>query len=190
MEEDVSYSLENAEQFWDELDDIVSAPHDTHELIDDILRAFIDYTTKYTHLHSEYDIARCCYKLLDSHLFATNHDYVRRQFVYGLLQEDEPSVLHIVAAFLLFDGRSDEATFQMMQDEGTFPRLMDLIKSGTEDDTGLHRLLLELLCAMSRIQQLSWDNLSMCPGLRCCGSADSMFRYCRRCLYFISFPAH
>jgi len=38
------------------------------------------------YLHSEYDIARCCYKLLDTKLFQENSDYVRRQFLYCLLQ--------------------------------------------------------------------------------------------------------
>lgn len=68
--------------------------------------------------------------------------------------------LHIVTAVLLFDGRSDEATFEMMQAESAFPRLLDLIQGNKDDETGLHRLLLELLCEMSRIQRLSWEDLS------------------------------
>lgn len=81
--------------------------------------------------------------------------------MYSLLQEDEAQSLHIIAAFLLFDGRSDEETFQMMQSEGTFPRLLQLINGGQYEGTGLHRLFLELLCDMARIQQLSWEDLSM-----------------------------
>lgn len=38
------------------------------------------------YLQSEYDIARCSYKLLDSALFVAHKDYVRRQIVYSLLQ--------------------------------------------------------------------------------------------------------
>jgi hypothetical protein len=60
---------------------------------------------------------------------------------------------------LLYDGRSDEAVFEMMQIEAAFPRLLDLIKGNKDDNTGLHRLLLELLCDMSRIQRLSLDDL-------------------------------
>lgn len=42
------------------------------------------------YLKSEYDVARCSYKLLSSGLFAAHADYVRRQIVYGLLQVREP----------------------------------------------------------------------------------------------------
>lgn len=77
-------------------------------------------------------------------------------------------ILHIVTAILLFDGRSDEATFEMMQTESAFPRLLDLIQGNKNDETGLHRLLLELLCEMSRIQRLSWEDLSMARSLPPC----------------------
>jgi len=66
-----------------------------------------------------------------------------------------------MAAFLLFDGRSEEDTFQMMQQESVFARLLELVKSPEYDGTSLHRMLLELLCDMSRIQQLSLDDMSM-----------------------------
>lgn len=50
----------------------------------------------------------------------------------------------------------------MMQAESAFPRLLDLIRRNKDDDTGLHRLLLELLCEMSRIQRLSCEDLREC----------------------------
>jgi len=65
-----------------------------------------------------------------------------------------------MAAFLLFDGRAEEDTFQMMQQENMFARLLELIKSPEYDGTSLHRMLLELLCDMSRIQQLSLEDMS------------------------------
>lgn len=53
----------------------------------------------------------------------------------------------------------------MMQEEGAFPRLVELIqihgKAG--GDAELHRLLLELLYEMSRIQRLTWEDLSITP---------------------------
>ena len=73
---------------------------------------------------------------------------------------------------LLYDGRSDEAVFEMMQIEGAFPRLLDLIKGNKDDNTGLHRLLLELLCDMSRIQRLSLDDLGELPRSACRQSAS------------------
>ncbi|RDW67893.1 hypothetical protein BP6252_09289 [Coleophoma cylindrospora] len=162
MEEfEVSYSLDNEEQFWEELHDIVSTKCPTHQLIDNTLRSYLHFTTNFKdeYLHSEEEIARCCDKLLTSELFAENQDYVRRQIVYCLLQEDEPATLQVVANFLLFDGRANETTFEMMNNEGSFPRLIEMIKLGKRDDGKLHRLLLELLYEMSRMQRLSTEDL-------------------------------
>jgi len=104
-------------------------------------------------------VARCSQKLLQSELFEANKDYVRIQIVYSLLQEDEPKTLHVIASFLIFDGRDNEATFEMMNNEGCFPRLLELIRLGKRDDSRLHRLLLELLYEMSRMQRLTAEDL-------------------------------
>lgn len=180
-EDDFEWSVENEDEFWageykhtdietyfeanhdiyTELDDIVTAPSETYEEIDDVLRKFLGFTTRFkeAYLQSEYDVARCCYRLLDAPLSKQNRDYVRRQILYCLLQEDEVDTLHPSAALLLFDGRSNEAAFEMMQAEGAFPRLVELIRAKRDEDVGIHRLLLELLFEMSRIQKLSRDDL-------------------------------
>lgn len=75
-------------------------------------------------------------------------------------QEDSPDLLHLIIAFLLFDGRQNDITFEMMNEEGGFPRLLELIQQGRDDDAGLHRMLLELLYEMSRIQRLRTEDLS------------------------------
>ncbi|KAI4165124.1 MAG: hypothetical protein LQ342_001401 [Letrouitia transgressa] len=150
-------------QFWDELDEIVSANCETHGLIDDALRSYLTFTANYKgeYLSTEYDIARCSYKLLDSALFSKHKDYVRWQIVYSLLQEDSPDTLHLIVAFLLYDGKQDEATFVMMKKEGVFPRLLELLQERKDDNVGLHRMFLELLYEMSRIQRLRIEDLSV-----------------------------
>jgi hypothetical protein len=146
-----------------ELEDIVSVkcPIGAHQLIDNTLRSYLHFTTNFKdeYLCSEDDIVRCSDKLLHSELFKTNKDYVRTQIVYSLLQEDEPAALYVIASFLLFDGRQNEETFEMMNKEGCFPRLVELVKQGRRDDSQLHRLLLELLYEMSRMQRLTVEDL-------------------------------
>jgi len=145
-----------------ELDDIVSAKCPSHELIDNALRSYLHFTTKFKdeYLQSEYDIARCSDRLLKSELFLANQDYVRIQIVHSLLQEDEGATLHVIGNFLLLDGREDEATFELMNHESCFIRLVELIKQGMDEDGRLHRLLLELLYEMSRMQRLSTEDLA------------------------------
>ena len=125
------------------------------------MRSYLHFTTNFKdeYLESEYEVAKCSQKLLQSDLFEANKDYVRTQLVYALLQEDQPKTLHMVCSFLMFDGRQHEATFEMMNSEGCFPRLLELIKKGKQDDARLHRLLLEQLYEMSRMQRLSPEDL-------------------------------
>ncbi|KXL44599.1 hypothetical protein M433DRAFT_68114 [Acidomyces richmondensis BFW] len=160
MDEEISDNIENETDFWSELERIVNAPYAGYEDIDNTLRSFLEFTSRFKqeYLQSEYDIAKCCYKLLDSTLFQVNQEYVRRQFLYCLLQEDEADTLQLAASILLFDGRANEATLEMMQAENAFPRLVELIRNKRED-APLHRLLLELLFEMCRIQRLSRDDL-------------------------------
>ena len=77
-----------------------------------------------------------------------------------LIQEDDAGVLHFATAVLLFDGRANENVFELMQVESAFPRLVELIRDKRDDDNNLHRVLLELLYEMSRMQKLSREDLS------------------------------
>ncbi|KAH7378787.1 hypothetical protein BKA66DRAFT_142833 [Pyrenochaeta sp. MPI-SDFR-AT-0127] len=162
---EVSYNLENEQQFWDELDDIVSTRCQEHEIIDNSLRSFLNVTTNYQseYLQTDFSVAKCIFRLLEGELFATHREYVRRQIVYCLLQEEDNPTLHIVAAFLLYDGRNskDDELFAMMHSEGTFPRLIELVQTETvQEDTRLHQVLLELLYESSRIQRMTSDDFS------------------------------
>lgn len=131
--------------------------------------------------------------MLEGELFASNKQYVRRQIIYCLLQvrgsiprvtsansgravcgegtcgltvaqEDDNPTLHIVAAFLMYDGRNskDDVVFEMMHSEGTFARLVELVqKPSVQEEPSLHQLLLQLLYESSRIQRLTYEDFSM-----------------------------
>ncbi|KAI9868400.1 MAG: hypothetical protein M1813_005843 [Trichoglossum hirsutum] len=163
MEFEVSYTLDDEQQFWDELDDIVSSHCQTQLLIDHALKSYLRFTSSYKreYLKSEYDIARCSYRLRESVLFSAHKDYVRRQIIHTFLQESATDTLHLLASFLLFDGQQSEKTFEMMKDDGVFPRLLELVQSRRGDDPGLYRITLDLLYEMSRIQRLSIEDLKL-----------------------------
>lgn len=144
-----------------ELDDIVSTKCATHQLIDNTLRSYLHFATHFKHefLDSPDNLGLCIQKLLQSELFAENKEYIRTQIVYSLLQEDEPKTQHVIASFLLLDGQQDGITFEMMNNEGCFSRLLELVMQGKKDDAHLHRLLLELLYGMSRCQRVCAEDL-------------------------------
>lgn len=84
-----------------------------------------------------------------------------RAAIDDLVQEEEAHVQLVTASLLLADARTTEETFQLLNQEGAFPRLVELIRTPKQDDEeGLHRLLMELLYEMSRIQKISLEDLS------------------------------
>lgn len=99
--------------------------------------------------------------LHSSPLFQNHADYIRRQIVQCLLEDDEPNVLRVSASFLLADARQNESTFELMNKEGAFCRLVDLISDPNQQDeeAEVHRMLMELLYEMSRIQKITTENL-------------------------------
>ena len=73
--------------------------------------------------------------------------------------------LHMIASFLLFDGRHHEIPLYMMNEEGAFPRLLELLqvqslRMDDESAANLHRLLMDLLYELSRIQKIKIEDLS------------------------------
>ncbi|KAL3461396.1 hypothetical protein BJX64DRAFT_160714 [Aspergillus heterothallicus] len=162
---ELEVSVDNEQQFWTDIQDIVSVPCSSEDIIDNALRAYLSLATqcKEQYLHSEFEVSRCSFKLLSSAIFVAHTDYVRRQMIYALLQEDDPVTLQMIASFLLFDGRQHEVSLQMMNEEGVFPRLLELLHAQTmnrdDSEPGLHRLLMDLLYEMSRIQRIRIEDL-------------------------------
>ena len=114
-------------------------------------------------LEAAEDVLICARMLMASPLFERNKDYVRTQIIHSLLQEDEGECLRAIASLLFLDGCQDEAIFPQMIRESCFPRLLELIKSQQENhsDPGLHRLLLQLIYEMSRVERLKTSDLGL-----------------------------
>lgn len=76
------------------------------------------------------------------------------------MQDDESDLLYITTTFLLADAREHDSTFELLNSEGAFQRMIDLIKAPTtEGEEGLHRLLMELLYETARVQKIINDDL-------------------------------
>ncbi|KAL1889926.1 pre-rRNA processing [Ceratocystis pirilliformis] len=155
--------LESEDQFWQALDDCLTKRCRTNELIDHTLRTwlYLVAAVRDALLHSEDDVANCAHKLMGSLVFDENKDYVRQQLISNLLQEDECAPLHVVAWFMLLDGRLNPDLFRLMIQNASFPRLTELISrhGRGHGDVRLHRLLLELMFEMSRIERLRREDL-------------------------------
>ena len=113
----------------------------------------LEYITTEDHL------GHCAYLLYASPLFAQHDIYIRQQLVYCLLQENRLNVLRIAVIFLLADARENEKTFDLLNNEGAFPRLVELIAQPTKDEESLHRALMEMLYEMSRVHKITNQDL-------------------------------
>ena len=147
-----------------EVSECVSNECDTHESIDDALREWLDITTKLRDRNpdSQDSVLSCAQMLLESQLFQTNKNYVRTQIIHSLLQEDDTGSLHAIACVLFLDGCHDDSTFPRMIEDACFPRLLELIKGHQDyEDPRLHRMLLQLMYEMSRVERLKLDDLML-----------------------------
>lgn len=141
---------------------ILSAPCATHEQIDDALRGWLYLASAFREqFHdSDTDVLHCAQQLLYRPIFAENRDYVRTQIVFSLLQEDEVAPLHVIASFLLADGRADDdGAFGRMIEEGCVARLLELLGSPRHEEYRLHRVLLELTYEMCRMERMRMVDL-------------------------------
>lgn len=160
--DDTSSPLPDSEHFWVELDQILQAECTSVQEVDEVLKNYLRFiaSSQETHLTSEYDWYRCCYGLLESQIYKKHKSYVRRRIIGRLRKETAPSRIYLAATILLYDGRRNQKTFEVMQNEGMFPRLTQLILEKSEDGGGgLQHRLMELLYEMSRIQKLGYEDL-------------------------------
>ncbi|KIY03154.1 uncharacterized protein Z520_01621 [Fonsecaea multimorphosa CBS 102226] len=163
MEHEVSYNFEDEDQFWTALEETISRECTTHDSIDDTLRSYIELigSCRGRFLPTDNDLGRCAFKLQESSLFTTHADYIRRQFIQCLIEDDEPNVVLVSTSFLITHAQLNERTFELLNDEGAFPRLIRLISSPKQHGhEGIHRLLMELLYEMSRIQRIKIGDLA------------------------------
>ena len=164
METETTYhdEIPTADEFWAEIETVLAKQCETHDHIDDSLRSYLALLQGHqqNYITSEDHLGHCAYLLYASPLFAQHAAYIRQQLVYCLLQEEDINVLRIAVTFLLADARENEQTFEMLNREGTFPRLVELVAHPREHEEAMHRTLMELMYEVARIQKITNDDLS------------------------------
>ncbi|KAK5105419.1 pre-rRNA processing [Lithohypha guttulata] len=162
MERLVDNEYPTADEFWDKIEDVLASPCPDHDAIDDTLRSYLEILDAHhkDYIATDEHLGHCAYLLYASPLFTEHTAYIRRQLIYSLLQDDEPTHLRIAVTFLLADARENEQTFDLLNNEGCFPRLIDLIAHPHRDEESVHRTLMELLYELARVQKITNDDLT------------------------------
>uniref|UniRef100_A0A060T7L9 ARAD1D00506p n=1 Tax=Blastobotrys adeninivorans TaxID=409370 RepID=A0A060T7L9_BLAAD len=159
----LSYQLEDADQFWDELNDISSWECRSNWTISQALRAYLRLAAMYMdqYLVSDEDLTKCIHELILSNVFARNRAYARRILISILTLEDELDIATktLIGAVLLMDGRRHTSTLEMLEEEEASQKVIDTLWDDRHSSPRLHRLFLELLYEMCRVQKLRLSDL-------------------------------
>lgn len=152
------------EQFWDELQSISSGHYQSLSKVEFALSSYISLAARYMdkYLDHDEDLTRCGYHLIHSSIFNNHKAYIRRKLISLLLESDaETQHRMFISAILLIDGRHNSATLEMMQEESAISSIIGTIWKSQMKSIRLHRIFLELLYEMCRIQKLAYSDLAL-----------------------------
>ncbi|KAL4076866.1 hypothetical protein V8B97DRAFT_1511996 [Scleroderma yunnanense] len=128
----VSYHIENAQQFWSELDELLRLPDDsavvTLSLLDTTLRRTVSLCASYhqQYLQSPLQLEHACQQLLGSELFKFHSERMCRLIIEDAQTETDPHVQFILYSILLHFGRRDGTFFRSNRRwKPLIPLLMD-----------------------------------------------------------------
>lgn len=106
----IVYLIENAQQFWSELDDVLRVPSDgsaTLSMLDTALRRFVSLCASYHEqfLQSPMQLEHACSLLLDSELFVFHSERMCELAIEDVKSKTDPHSQLILYSVLLFHGR-------------------------------------------------------------------------------------
>jgi hypothetical protein len=159
----LSYQLETEQQFWEELEDISSKDYHSTSTVERTLSAYVRFAGTYmeTFLSTDEDLTRCAQALIRSSVFSKNRAYVRRTLISSLvLEELDLATKVLIGAVLLLDGRLHQSTLEMMHEEKATGAVISILWKDRHSNIRLHRIYLELLYELCRVQKLG--NAELC----------------------------
>lgn len=155
------YTVDSADQFWAELAEIADGNYYSASNLDQALSVYLRFASLYTdkYLVEDQDLAKCAILLLHSRIFSSNRGYARRKLIHVLANDDfdESNFVAqkiLVGGVLLVDGRAHSSTLEMMQEEAATSSVVQTLWRDRYTNARLHRLFLELLYEMCRVQRI------------------------------------
>ncbi|KAG0703554.1 hypothetical protein DFH29DRAFT_916023 [Suillus ampliporus] len=137
----IVYLIENAQQFWSELDDVLRVPSDgsaTLSMLDTALRRFVSLCASYHEqfLQSPMQLEHACSLLLDSELFAFHSERMCELAIQDVESKTDPHSQLILYNILLFHGRRQSNFIRSHKHwQPLIPLLMDHVLVEINTDT-------------------------------------------------------
>ncbi|KAG9308274.1 hypothetical protein JVU11DRAFT_12037 [Chiua virens] len=128
----ITYFIENAQQFWSELDDILrfSGGSATLSMLDSALRRFVSLCASYHehYLQSPLQLEHACQLLLDSELFSFHSERMCELAIEDVQSKTDPHGQFVLYSVLLFWGRRQSSFLRSHKRwQPLIPLLMDHI---------------------------------------------------------------
>ncbi|KAI0343858.1 hypothetical protein BDW22DRAFT_1214156 [Trametopsis cervina] len=134
----IVYIIENAQQFWSELEDILHIPNDpTLEQLDATMRRFVSFCASYHEkfLQTPLQLEHSCNLLMASELFVFHSERMSELLLDEARTTTDPHVQLILYNILLAHGRRKEGFFRSHKRlQPLFPLLMDHVRLEVEQD--------------------------------------------------------
>lgn len=137
----IVYLIENAQQFWSELDDVLRVPSDgsaTLSMLDTALRRFVSLCASYHEqfLQSPMQLEHACSLLLDSELFVFHSERMCELAIEDVASKTDPHSQLILYSVLLFHGRRQSNFIRSHKHwQPLIPLLMDHVLVEINPDT-------------------------------------------------------
>ncbi|CAG8630158.1 7654_t:CDS:2 [Paraglomus brasilianum] len=118
MDDGIIYQLEDAQQFWAELDDILTRGDGSAEVargcIDLYIGLVASHQDDFLDTTTSDDLASCCYKLLDSSLFSKYNSKIMEGIIDRAARRDDLNDLYVTYHILLLSGKENPNIFKLV----------------------------------------------------------------------------
>ncbi|KAI6038587.1 hypothetical protein EDC04DRAFT_2868267 [Pisolithus marmoratus] len=141
----IVYYIENAQQFWSELDDLLRVPAEaTLSLLDTTLRRFVSLCASCheQYLQSPLQLEHACQQLLDSELFTFHSERMCELIIEDAQSKTDPHVQLILYTILLYYGRRQSSFLRSSKRwKPLIPLLMDHVLVEIDPETEFMNLV-------------------------------------------------
>ncbi|KAG9288535.1 hypothetical protein G9A89_000591 [Geosiphon pyriformis] len=164
MDDLIIYHLENSQQFWAELEDILVRGELNKEAAKASLDVYVGFLTKFQdeYFETESELATCCYKLLDSHMYEEYSETILERLIDRAARREDLPELWVTYHMLLLAGKENLKIFKLMISRKKHELFGKLIQHIWElEGNKVQRISIKLLFEICCIQKLSECDLCM-----------------------------
>ncbi|CAG8569546.1 10416_t:CDS:2 [Dentiscutata erythropus] len=165
MHDEIIYHLENSEQFWIELDDILAQGQQNQDTAKRAIDAYVNFVSKFQdeYLETDSQLAQCFYNLLSSPMYKTFPNLIIERMIHHATTCNELKELWVIFNILYLAGKSNLAVFKLMvrpQEHDFILKLKEHI-CDLEKERRVQQIAVNLMFEICRGQRISQNILSI-----------------------------